>query len=38
MQADRNYLVFTAVGPDQPGLVNEISAAIHRAGANLEDV
>ena len=37
MQADRNYLVFTAVGPDQPGLVNEISAAIHRAGANLED-
>ena len=33
MQADRNYHVFTAVGPDQPGLVNEISAASHRAAS-----
>src|SRR5262245_45688152 len=36
MANDRSYMVFTAVGPDRPGLVNEISAAIHRAGANLE--
>lgn len=33
----RNYMVFTAVGPDRPGLVNEISSLIHEAGANLED-
>ena len=31
------YLVLTAVGPDRPGLVNEISQWIHDAGANLED-
>jgi glycine cleavage system transcriptional repressor len=31
------HLVLTAVGPDRSGLVNEISAAIHEAGANLED-
>ena len=37
MPDDRSYMVFTAVGADRPGLVNEISAAIHRAGANLED-
>lgn len=37
MTMNRGYLVFTAVGPDRPGLVNEISAAIHGAGANLED-
>jgi len=37
MSNDRNYLVFTAVGPDRPGLVNEISRAISGAGANLED-
>jgi glycine cleavage system transcriptional repressor len=30
-------LVLTAVGPDRPGLVSEIAAAIHAAGANLED-
>lgn len=35
--ADRGYMVFTAVGPDRAGLVNEISSAIHAAGANLED-
>src|SRR5581483_8881670 len=30
-------MVFTAVGPDRPGLVNEISSMIHSGGANLED-
>lgn len=34
---DKTYLVLTAVGSDRPGLVNEIAAAIHAAGANLED-
>lgn len=33
----KRFRVLTAVGPDQAGLVKEISAAIHRAGANLED-
>jgi glycine cleavage system transcriptional repressor len=37
MPNDRSYMVFTAVGPDRPGLVNEISSSIHQAGANLED-
>ncbi len=31
------YLVLTAVGSDRPGLVSQISALIHAAGANLED-
>lgn len=31
------YLVLSAVGKDRPGLVNEISGRISRAGANLED-
>lgn len=35
--ADKAYLVLTAVGPDRPGLVNEISELIHASGANLED-
>jgi glycine cleavage system transcriptional repressor len=35
--SDKTYLVLTAVGPDRPGLVSEIAAAIHGAGANLED-
>ncbi len=35
--SDKAYLVLTAVGPDRPGLVGEIAAAIHGAGANLED-
>lgn len=35
--SDKTYLVLTAVGPDRPGLVSEISAVIHGAGANLED-
>ncbi|MFO0568391.1 MAG: ACT domain-containing protein [Polyangiaceae bacterium] len=33
----KRFRVLTAVGPDRPGLVKEISAAIHRAQANLED-
>ena len=34
---DRRHMVLTAVGPDRPGVVKEISSAIHEAGANLED-
>jgi glycine cleavage system transcriptional repressor len=37
MEGERRYVVFTAVGPDRPGLVNEISSLIRAAGANLED-
>jgi glycine cleavage system transcriptional repressor len=37
MEGDRRYVVFTAVGPDRPGLVNELSSMIRDAGANLED-
>src|SRR3954468_11579611 len=33
----KSYLVLTAVGPDRPGLVNEISSLVLAAGANLED-
>ena len=33
----KKYLVLTAVGPDRPGLVSEISSLILAAGANLED-
>ena len=35
--SSKNYLVLTAVGPDRPGLVNEISIVVLAAGANLED-
>lgn len=35
--ADKSYLVLTAVGPDRPGLVSEISSLVLSAGANLED-
>jgi glycine cleavage system transcriptional repressor len=31
------HMVLTAVGPDRPGLVKEVSAVIHTAGGNLED-
>src|SRR6185369_15566326 len=34
---NKSYLVLTAVGPDRPGLVNEISSMVLAAGANLED-
>lgn len=37
MSDERRYMVLTAAGPDQPGLVKRISAAIAEAGANLED-
>lgn len=35
--AEKSYLVLTAVGPDRPGLVSEISSMVMSAGANLED-
>lgn len=35
--SEKSYLVLTAVGPDRPGIVSELSALIHRAGANVED-
>ncbi len=37
MDENRGYLVLTAVGPDRPGLVNDLSSLIAAAGANLED-
>jgi len=37
MADNRGYLVLTAVGPDRPGLVNDLSSLITAAGANLED-
>jgi glycine cleavage system transcriptional repressor len=37
MSNERRYKVLTAVGRDRPGLVQRIAAAIHEAGANLED-
>jgi len=35
--ADRNHLIITAVGPDQIGLVEKISAFIARQGCNIDD-
>jgi glycine cleavage system transcriptional repressor len=37
MTSDKSYLVISAVGPDRAGIVSELSALIHGAGANLED-
>jgi glycine cleavage system transcriptional repressor len=37
MSTERRYMVLTAVGPDRPGLVQSLSAAIHDSAANLED-
>ena len=34
---NKSYLALTAVGPDRPGLVNEISSLVLAAAANLED-
>ena len=34
---DQKQMVLTAIGPDRPGIVKEISSAIHQSGANLED-
>ncbi|HET9957650.1 MAG TPA: ACT domain-containing protein [Polyangiaceae bacterium] len=35
--SEKAYLVITAVGPDRPGIVSDLSRVIHAAGANLED-
>lgn len=37
MDGDRRYAVLTAVGPDRPGLVNQLSALIRESGASIED-
>jgi glycine cleavage system transcriptional repressor len=37
MDENRGYVVLTAVGPDHPGLVNDLSALVGTAGANIED-
>jgi len=37
MDENRGYLALTAVGPDRPGLVNDLSSLIAAAGANIED-
>ncbi len=37
MDESRGYVVLTAVGTDRPGLVNELSALVGEAGANIED-
>jgi len=37
MNGDRRYVVLTAVGPDRPGLVNQLSSLICEAGAGIED-
>ena len=37
MDENRGYLALTAVGPDRPGLVNDLSSLITAAGANIED-
>ena len=33
----KSYIVLTAIGPDQPGLVDEISAFLASRNANIED-
>jgi glycine cleavage system transcriptional repressor len=37
MDENRGYVVLTAVGPDRPGLVKDLSSLIGAAGANIED-
>ena len=37
MDGDRQYVVLTAVGPDHPGIVNDLSSLIEEVGANIED-
>src|SRR5437660_583414 len=37
MATERRYAVLTAIGPDRPGLVHEVSQAINDASGNLED-
>ena len=33
----RRFKVLTAIGRDRPGLVKDVSAVIHKVGANIED-
>ena len=35
--ADKDHLILTAIGPDQVGLVENLSAFISRRGCNIED-
>src|SRR5215475_7714016 len=35
--ADKDHLILTAIGPDQVGLVEQISAFISRRGCNIDD-
>lgn len=37
MSSNKGYLVITALGPDRPGIVSDLSGLIHEVGANLED-
>ncbi|HVW28313.1 MAG TPA: ACT domain-containing protein [Polyangiaceae bacterium] len=37
MATERRYAVLTAIGPDRPGLVHEVSQTINDASGNLED-
>jgi glycine cleavage system transcriptional repressor len=37
MDGDRHYVVLTAVGPDHPGIVNDLSSLIRDVGASIED-
>ena len=37
VSGESGYLVLTAVGPDHPGLVNDLSSLILDAGASIED-
>src|SRR4051794_24001318 len=37
LMADKNHLILTAVGPDQIGLVEKISAFVSQHGCNIED-
>jgi glycine cleavage system transcriptional repressor len=37
MDENRGYVALTAVGPDRPGLVNDLSSLIGASGANIED-
>lgn len=32
------YLLITAIGPDRPGLISEISSIVANLGCNIEDI
>jgi glycine cleavage system transcriptional repressor len=34
---DRDYIVLSAMGPDKPGIVNQLSGFLYDSGANIED-